>query len=87
MNYRVLDISAYQGEVDFAKGKSDGIWGVMLKATEGERYLSPAFDKKTIRRPPTAGCMSAPTIICAPPPRRRPSRRRSFSCKRLPAKS
>ena len=45
MNYRVLDISAYQGEVDFAKGKSDGIWGVMLKATEGERYLSPAFDK------------------------------------------
>ena len=36
MNYRVLDISAYQGEVDFAKGKSDGIWGVMLKATEGE---------------------------------------------------
>ena len=45
MNYRVLDISAYQGEVDFTKGKSDGIWGVMLKATEGERYLSPAFDK------------------------------------------
>ena len=45
MNYRVLDISAYQGEVDFAKVKSDGIWGVMLKATEGERYLSPAFDK------------------------------------------
>ena len=70
MNYRVLDISAYQGEVDFAKVKSDGIWGVMLKATEGERYLSPA-----------------PTIICAPPPRRRPSRRRSFSCRRLPAKS
>lgn len=39
MNQRVLDISAYQGEVDFQRVKRDGIWGVMLKATEGERYL------------------------------------------------
>ena len=45
MNQRVLDISAYQGEVDFQRVKRDGIWGVMLKATEGERYLSPAFEK------------------------------------------
>ena len=45
MNQRVLDISAYQGEVDFQRVKQDGIWGVMLKATEGERYLSPAFEK------------------------------------------
>ncbi len=45
MTYRVLDISAYQGEVDFERVKSDGIWGVMLKATEGEQYLSPAFEK------------------------------------------
>ena len=45
MNQRVLDISAYQGEVDFHRIKQDGIWGVMLKATEGERYLSPAFEK------------------------------------------
>lgn len=36
MNQRVLDISAYQGEVDFQRVKRDGIWGVMLKATEGE---------------------------------------------------
>ena len=35
MNQRVLDISAYQGEVDFQRVKQDGIWGVMLKATEG----------------------------------------------------
>ena len=33
MNQRVLDISAYQGEVDFQRVKRDGIWGVMLKAT------------------------------------------------------
>ena len=81
MNYRVLDISAYQGEVDFAKGKSDGIWGVMLKATEGERYLSPAFDKNYQK------ATDSGLYVCAPPPRRRPSRRRSFSCRRLPAKS
>ena len=48
MNQRVLDISAYQGEVDFQRVKQDGIWGVMLKATEGERYLSPAFEKNKI---------------------------------------
>ena len=40
MNQRVLAISAYQGEVDFHRLKQDGIWGVMLKATEGERYPS-----------------------------------------------
>ncbi len=34
-----------RGEVDFQRVKQDGIWGVMLKATEGERYLSPAFEK------------------------------------------
>ena len=42
MCIRDRDISAYQGEVDFQRVKRDGIWGVMLKATEGERYLSPA---------------------------------------------
>lgn len=45
MTYRVIDISAYQGEIDFSRVKKAGIWGVMLKATEGERYLSPAFEK------------------------------------------
>lgn len=45
MTYRVLDLSAYQGTIDFARVKKAGIWGVMLKATEGTRYLSPAFQK------------------------------------------
>lgn len=45
MTYRVIDISAYQGEVDFSRVKKSGVWGVMLKATEGERYLSPAFER------------------------------------------
>lgn len=45
MNFRVLDLSAHQGDIDFSRVKKDGIWGVMLKATEGQSYLSPAFDK------------------------------------------
>ena len=45
MNFRVLDLSAHQGDIDFSRVKKDGTWGVMLKATEGQSYLSPAFDK------------------------------------------
>ena len=43
MTYRLLDLSAHQGEIDFARVKKAGIWGVMLKATEGTGYLSPSF--------------------------------------------
>lgn len=86
MNYRVLDISAYQGEVDFAKVKSDGIWGVMLKATEGERYLSPAFDKNYQKATDSGLYVGAYHYLRAST-RQRPSRRRGFSCRRLPAKS
>ena len=59
MNFRVLDLSAHQGDIDFSRVKKDGIWGVMLKATEGQSYLSPAFDKNYEQ-----GCMWVHTIIC-----------------------
>lgn len=39
----VLDVSGHQGEVDFAKVKASGIYGVMLKCSEGSSYLAPKF--------------------------------------------
>lgn len=39
----VLDISGHNGEVDFEKVKAAGIYGVMLKCSEGKGYLAPKF--------------------------------------------
>lgn len=39
----VLDISGHQGDVDFEKVKKAGIYGVMLKCSEGDSYLAPKF--------------------------------------------
>lgn len=43
MAYQVLDLSAWQKVSDFYQVKDAGVWGVMVKATEGTSYLSPAF--------------------------------------------
>lgn len=40
---KIIDISHHQGTVDFAKVKSAGVAGVILKATEGAAYVDPAF--------------------------------------------
>ena len=43
MNKYIIDVSGHQGSIDFAKVKAAGVSGVMLKCTEGDGYLSPAF--------------------------------------------
>ncbi len=43
MNRFVLDISGHNGKIDFEKLKACGIYGVMIKCTEGQGYLAPKF--------------------------------------------
>jgi lysozyme len=39
----VIDISRFQGAIDFAKVKAAGIQGVIAKATQGTAYVDPLF--------------------------------------------
>ncbi len=41
--YKILDISHWQGEVDFTKVKSDGYIGVIIKASEGKTFKDKNF--------------------------------------------
>lgn len=40
-----IDISTYQGEVDFTKVKSDGITGIYIRAGEGESIVDGRFEE------------------------------------------
>lgn len=40
-NYNGIDVSSYQGAIDFAKVKSNGITIVYIKATQGTAYINP----------------------------------------------
>ena|GEM_PF-496480 len=42
-NIRIIDVSHWQGDIDFAKVRADGIQGVYIKATEGIGYADPMF--------------------------------------------
>ena len=43
--YQGIDISSYQGEVNFEKVKKDGIQIVYIKATEGTTYIDPYLER------------------------------------------
>lgn len=40
-NYNGIDVSSYQGSIDFAKVKGNGITIVYIKATQGTAYINP----------------------------------------------
>jgi lysozyme len=41
----VVDLSHHNGKVNFAKAAADGVIGVIQKATQGEAYVDPTFEK------------------------------------------
>ncbi len=43
--YEGIDVSSYQGEIDFKKVKEDGIEIVYIKATEGTTYIDPYLER------------------------------------------
>lgn len=43
-----IDISSYQGDIDFAKVKKAGITFVIIKATQGNTYRDPRFKNNVI---------------------------------------
>lgn len=43
--YEGIDVSSYQGEIDFEKVKEDGIEVVYIKATEGTNYIDPYLER------------------------------------------
>lgn len=43
--YEGIDVSSYQGEIDFRKVKEDGIEVVYIKATEGTYYIDPYLER------------------------------------------
>lgn len=43
--YEGIDVSSYQGEIDFKKVKEDGIEVVYIKATEGTYYIDPYLER------------------------------------------
>lgn len=44
-SYIGIDVSSYQGEIDFAKVKGNGITIVYIKATQGTDYINPMLKK------------------------------------------
>ncbi len=43
--YEGIDVSSYQGEIDFKRVKEDGIEVVYIKATEGTTYIDPYLER------------------------------------------
>lgn len=43
--YEGIDVSSYQGEIDFKKVKEDGIEVVYIKASEGTYYIDPYLER------------------------------------------
>jgi lysozyme len=44
MTFKGIDVSHYQGKIEFSKVKNSGIDFVFVKATEGTTYLDPMFE-------------------------------------------
>ena len=44
-NTQGIDVSRYQGNIDWAKVKASGMTFVFIKATEGQTYTDPNFQK------------------------------------------
>ena len=42
--YEGIDVSAWQGIIDYEKVKSDGVEIVYIKASEGNGYVDPYFE-------------------------------------------
>ncbi|AHM66398.1 hypothetical protein PPSQR21_027560 [Paenibacillus polymyxa SQR-21] len=42
-NVRGIDVSRYQGKIDWKAVKEDGISFVFIKASQGQRYVYPTF--------------------------------------------
>lgn len=40
---KIIDISHHNGDIDFKKVKQDGIFGIIHKATQGNRFVDPKF--------------------------------------------
>ena len=43
--YEGIDVSVYQGDIDYAKVKSAGIQVVYIKSSEGSNFVDPYFEK------------------------------------------
>jgi lysozyme len=41
----VIDISHHDGNVNLAKAKEDGILGVIQKATQGQTFKDPTYER------------------------------------------
>jgi lysozyme len=52
-NIRIIDVSKWQGVIDWAAVAASGVRGVMIKATEGIGYIDPLFRTNAL------GAMSA----------------------------
>ena len=57
----VIDISHHNGNVNLAKAKEDGILGVIQKATQGQTFKDPIYERNGKRRR-TLACSGALTI-------------------------
>ncbi|WKL00296.1 GH25 family lysozyme [Paenibacillus amylolyticus] len=44
-NTQGIDVSRYQGNIDWAKVKASGMTFVFIKATEGQTYTDPNYQK------------------------------------------
>ena len=49
MSRLLVDLSKWQKEVDFQALKKYGVWGICLKATEGNGYIDPTFKDRAAR--------------------------------------
>ena len=47
-NVKIIDVSHWQGAIDWEKVKDDGVKGVFIKATEGTSYVDPKFKENAI---------------------------------------
>ena len=45
--YQGIDVSSWQGNIDFASVKNSGIEIVYIKSSEGSTYIDPYFEKIT----------------------------------------
>lgn len=56
-NTQGIDVSRYQGNIDWAKVKASGMTFVFIKATEGRTYIDPNFQKNV------AGALAAGMMV------------------------
>jgi GH25 family lysozyme M1 (1,4-beta-N-acetylmuramidase) len=46
----IIDISHHNGNVNLAKAKEDGILGIIQKATQGQTFKDPTYERNRQRR-------------------------------------